>query len=279
MMSSNAATQNGVEKLNPVLTKKDIRSTFLRWFMCAQICFNYETMQSGAVVYALGPALEKITKNQPEQLKEKLKTHFQFFNTQPWMGGLIIASALAIEESDTENATETAGAIKTSLMGPFAGLGDSIFFVLPKTIFGAIAAYMALEGSSLGIGICVLIGLAMLFVRYKMFEIGYTQGVKFITEKQKVLSILTEAASVMGLVVVGALIASNVRLSIPIEFNVGETTSSVQATIDTIMPNLLPLGVTLGTYWALGRKKMTSTKMVWLIIVLSVIAYAFGIVA
>lgn len=264
---------------NNKLSKKDIRKTFKRWFLCAQICFNYETMQSGAVVYAIGPALEKICSGMPEKLKEKLKTHFQFFNTQPWMGGLIIAAALAIEESDSDNATETAGAIKTSLMGPFAGLGDSIFFVLPKTILGAIAAYMALEGSILGVLICLAVSLVMIAVRYKMFTIGYNQGVKFITEKQSILNLLTDAASIMGLTVVGAMVASNVKATIPFEFSLGETVSSVQSTIDTIMPNLLPLAITLVIYWGLGQKKMNSTRMVWLIIILSVIAYSLGIIA
>lgn len=262
---------------NSILTKNDIHKARNRWLTTAQICFNYETMQSCSVVYALGPCLEKLYKDKPEQLKSALKTHFQFFNTQPWMGNVILGAALAIEEAGEENAYEAAGAIKTSLMGPFAGLGDSIFFVLPKTIFGAIAAYMALEGSPIGVAICLILGLIMLFVRFKIWNLGYTKGVQFVTTNQSKFNNVTDAASVMGLCVVGALIASNVKAKIPYQFAIGETTSSIQDTLDKIMPNLLPLTITLGTYWALGKKKMTSTKMVWIIIALSIIGAFFGI--
>lgn len=258
------------------LDKKDINKARNRWITSAQIAFNYETMQSTSVVYALGPCLEKMHKDDPEALKSSLRTHFQFFNTQPWMGNVILGAALAIEEEGGKNAIETAGAIKTSLMGPFAGLGDSIFFVLPKTIFGAIAAYMAIEGSPVGLSICLLIGLIMLVLRFKMWDIGYKQGVKFVTSMQSKLSNLTDAAAVMGLLVVGALIASNVSATIPYTFAVGETTASVQSALDKIMPNLLPLLITLGTYWALGKKGMTSSKMVWILIAFAILGAFTG---
>ena len=263
---------------NSILTKKDVDGAYKRWFLASQICFNYETMQSAGVVYALSPCLEKICKDNPEDLKARLKTHFQFFNTQPWMGGVILGAALAIEESGGENANETAAVIKTSLMGPFAGLGDSIFYVLPMTILGAIAAYMAQGGSSIGIVICLAFSLLMFFLRYKMWNIGYTQGVKFVTSNQSTLNSITDAASVMGLVVVGALVASNVKATMPLEITIGKSVSKVQTVIlDSIMPNLLPLLVTLGTYWMLGKKKMTSSKMVWILIAVAIVAAYFKI--
>lgn len=259
------------------LTKSDVNKARNRWLTTAQICYNYETMQSCSVVYALGPTLEKLYKDEPDKLKNSLKTHFQFFNTQPWMGNVILGSALAIEESSEGNSSEFAGSIKTSLMGPFAGLGDSLFFVLPKTIFGAIAAYMALEGSAIGLGICAILGLVMLAIRFKLWDIGYSKGVQFVTSQQSKFNNITDAASVMGLLVVGALVASNVKVNIPLTFTVGESTSSVQDTLNKIMPNLLPLLVTAGTYWALGKKKMTSARMVWVIIILSIVGAAVGL--
>ena len=35
--------------------------------------------------------------------------------------------------------------IKVSLMGPLAGIGDTLFWTLLPTIMGSIAGYMALE--------------------------------------------------------------------------------------------------------------------------------------
>lgn len=138
---------------------------------------------------------------------------------------------------------------------------------------------MAIDGSPVGVLICLAVGLAMLLVRRKMWDIGYKEGVRFVTQNQAVLNNLTDAASVLGLMVVGALIASMVKANIPLTFTVGEATKSLQDTLNSIMPNLVPLLVTAGTYWALGKKKMTSTKMVWLIIIFSIIAYALGILA
>ncbi len=259
------------------ITRKTLNKSRNRWMTTAQICFNYETMQSASVVYALGPSLEEIHRNDDEALKESLKSGFRFFNTQPWMGNVILSSSLAIEEEGGRASIEAASAIRTSLMGPFAGLGDSLFFVLPKTVFGAIAAYMAIEGNPVGVGLCAIIGVVMVVIRYNLWNIGYKQGVKFITSSQSKLTSLTDAASVMGLIVVGALIASNVKLSTPISFTVGESVTAVQDVLNKILPNLLPVAATAITYWALGKKKMTSARIVWIIIAISIVAAYFKI--
>ncbi|MFI3284049.1 MAG: PTS system mannose/fructose/sorbose family transporter subunit IID [Erysipelotrichaceae bacterium] len=259
------------------LTRKDLLKARNRWTFMANIAFNYETMQSTSVINAIGPCLEKIYDDDPEGLQKSLHSHFKFFNTQPWMGEIILSAALAIEEEGGSSAEDAVRGVKTSLMGPFAGLGDSIFFVLPKTIFGAIASYMALEGNPIGLLICLGFSLIMLSLRFKMWDIGYNQGVKFVTSMQEKLSNLTDAASVMGLVVVGAMIASNVKATIPYTFIVGETAVTIQSVLDSIMPNFLPLTVTLIVYWLFGKKGMTSTKMVWLIIAISVVGAFLGI--
>ena len=132
------------------LTKKDIDKVFWTWGSQSQICWNYETMQSGSVVLALAPALRKIYQDE-EEYKKVLHSHFRFFNTQPYMGGIILGATLAVEELPAEDKRDAVVAVKTGLMGPMAGVGDSIFFVIPLTIFGALAAYMGLDGSHLGI--------------------------------------------------------------------------------------------------------------------------------
>ncbi|NTW95521.1 MAG: hypothetical protein HGB31_02755 [Erysipelotrichaceae bacterium] len=254
-----------------LLTKKQVKRARNRWFRTAQVCFNYESMQAASVVYAMGPSLELIYQGQPEALKKSLKAHFRFFNTQPWMANLILSSALAVEENGGEDAIEGASSIRTSLMGPFAGLGDSILTVLPKTIFGAIAAYMAIEGNPTGVTLCLAIGLVMLGLRFKLWDLGYTQGVRFVNASQSRLKSVTDAASVLGLVVVGALIASNVKVNVPVVFTIGESVTRVQDIFNKILPNMLPLLAVIFCYWLLGKKKMTSAKMVWLIIGISIL--------
>ena len=257
------------------LTKKDINKVFYRWAMGSQISWNYETMQSGGVVLSLGPALEKIYADDPELLKEKLHSHFRFFNTQPYMGAIIMGAALAVEETKAEDSIATVTAIKTGLMGPLAGVGDSLFFVIPFTILGALSAYMALDGSALGILINIVYGILLIIPRKLIFDMGYKQGSKFVNTLAGQLKALTNAANILGVTVIGALIASTVKLSSGIVVPAGEdTVPLVQIVLDMIMPNLLPAALVAFIYWLSGRKGMTSIKIVLIVIALSIVGYA-----
>lgn len=257
----------------PVITKKDVRNAAIRWITLDQSCWNYETMQSAGVIACLGPALEKIYKDDKEKLKAALKAHFQFFNTNPITGGIIMGASLAIEEKQHNPDSNTANSIKTGLMGPLAGVGDSIFFVIPFTVFGALAAYMAQSGSPLGLFIGLAFGTVMLYIRYLLFTLGYREGVKFITSLSDQLKNITQSAGILGLTVIGALIPSTVKANVPIVITVGKATSKVQSTLDMAMPYLVPVLLTWLVYWLLGRKKMTSTKIILIVIVFAIAAY------
>ncbi len=260
-----------------ILTKKDVNRSRNRWLFTQQMCFNYESMQAASVVYAVGPSLQKIHADDPEALDQSITTHFRFFNTHPWMANIVLSAALAVEENGKAEGIEAASSIRTSLMGPFAGLGDSILMVLPKTIFGAIAAYMAIEGNFAGVLICIALGLVMWVLRLKFWSIGYQQGVRFVTSSQSKLNSVTDAAAALGLVVVGALIASNVKVMVPVTFTIGESVTKLQDIFNKILPNLLPLLLVIVTFWALGLKKMNSTKMVWILIGFSILGAFLGI--
>ena len=262
---------------NSELTKKDKQGVFWRWAMLPQIAWNYETMQGASVALALGPALKKIYGNNPDILKEKLHSHFKFFNTQPYMGGLVMGATLAVEESGEDTTGESATAIKTGLMGPLAGVGDSIFFVIPLTILGAISAYMALEGSAMGILISIIYGFALLTLRYFLFNMGYIQGSKFVTTLAGQLELITNAANILGLTVIGALIASTVKLYTPAVVSAGEASVEVQKIFDMMMPNFLPAAFVLFVYWLLGREKMTTVKVIAIVLIISIIGCSLNI--
>ena len=111
-----------------------------------------------------------------------------------------------------------------------------------------------------------------------MFEVGYTSGTKLITNLGKSLTTFTEAASIMGLSVVGALIASSVKMTTALNFKVGEVSLALQTDIlDRIMPSLLPVLLTALVYKLLGNKKWTATKLTLLIIVIALVCSFFGI--
>lgn len=253
-----------------ILTKKDLSRCLNRYVLSRQMCFNYENMQAGGWVWAIYPALEKIYGDQPEVIKEKNKQYFQFYNTHPWIGNLILGACIAIEETKDPDATEAALALRTGLMGPLAGIGDAIIWVMFPTIFGAIAAYQALEGSIMGYFIAQIVMWIVWAIFYFGFYSAYNAGVSFITSRATELGCLTDACSVLGLAVVGALVASTVSINAVMTFQIGEVTQTLQSMMDSIMPKFLNIAAVGAIYFGLGKKGMTTVKMVWIIIIVSV---------
>lgn len=259
------------------VTKKDLKKTADRYNFMACNIFNYESQMGPAVAWAMAPVLRKIYKKD-EEYKEALNNHFNYFNSTTVMSSMILGATLAIEEKDGIEAKETVQSLKTSLMGPFAGVGDTLVWVLWPTIMGSISGYMAQQGNPLGAIIWFIANIIFWFVKRKMFEVGYTSGTKLITNLGKNLTTFTEAASIMGLSVVGALIASSVKMTTALNFKVGEVSLALQTDIlDRIMPSLLPVLLTALVYKLLGNKKWTATKLILLIIVIALVCSFFGI--
>ena len=268
---------NTTEERRYQVTKKDLRKTAARYNFMACNIFNYESQMGPAVAWAMAPVLRKIYKKDDEY-KEALNNHFNYYNSTTVMSSVILGATLAIEEKDGIAAKETVQSLKTSLMGPFAGVGDTFVWVLWPTIMGSISGYMAQQSNPLGAIIWSICNIAFWFVKSKFFELGYRSGTKMITELGQKLSVFTEAASIMGLSVVGALIATSVKVQTALNFKVGEVSLALQTDIlDQIMPALLPVLLTALVYKLLGNKKWTPTKLILLIIVISLVCSFFGI--
>lgn len=260
------------------ITDQDIKRVSKRWILASQITWNYEKMMGVGYLYAILPILRKLYKKS-EDLKEMMKNHVQFFNTTPHMGGFILGIDAATEESGGKTAKDAASGIKTGLMGPFAGVGDTIFGVLIPTIFGSIAAYMGQNGNVTGVVIWLLVNIAILIFRYFTTGIGYREGTKLVTSAKDKLDALTHAATLLGITVVGALIPTVVKANIAANFKSGDVTLEGQAIVDQIMPSLVLVLVVAGIYFLLGKKKMTSTKAILIIMVASIVFYAIGLLA
>lgn len=265
--------------MSNVLTKKDLRRCLNRYIFTRQSPFNYETMQSGGWVYSIHPAMEKIYDGDADLLAEKYKDHFKFYNTHPWMGNIILGACIAIESTKDPDATKQAVEMRSALMGPLAGIGDAIIWIMFMTILGAIAAYMALEGSIVGWVIAEAIQLVIWFAFYKLFFVAYEQGVTFVTTRSAQLQHITEAASVLGLSVVGALVASTVNVKFGITMSYGEVVQPVNDLLDSIIPHFGNVVTVALIYWGLGRKSMTSGKMIIIVLVAAIVLSAIGILA
>lgn len=262
---------------NKVLTRADVNKAGLRWMVMPMSSFCYELQFGQAVVFALSPALRKLYPNDDDYLAA-LNNHYKYFNTQPYMCQIVLGAALGMEEQLGRDGAETIQNFKTGVMGPLAGIGDTLFWVVIPTIWASIASPMALEGNATGIILWTIFAIALTLFRLKFFEWGFNLGTKLVTELKSTLQVLTDACSILGMTVVGALIPSVVSVKIPyvINFATG-TTMSVQEQLDKIMPCLIPVLLTFICYKLLGKKKVSMTTLVFIVLIISVIGSALGI--
>ncbi|WP_367342137.1 PTS system mannose/fructose/sorbose family transporter subunit IID [Limosilactobacillus sp.] len=247
-----------------------------RWIFTSSVSSNYEKMQALAYCYAMLPFLKVIYKDQPDKLKASVINHLQFFNTNPWLAPYILGINVAMEENPSEDTNEAVTSIKTGLMGPLAGIGDSLFVVIPWTIFGAIAANLAIKGNPAGIFLWIAVSVALKLVSFPLFRAGYVSGTKLVETLQSSLKLVTESSSILGLMVVGALIPTVVKAHIALAFHQGNFTMKGSTILNQIMPGMIPALLVFGVYVALKK----NVKPIWLILivmVLSIVLYACGI--
>lgn len=261
------------------ITKKDLNHISWRYILGSQLNWNYERMMSSGYLYGILPVLKKLYGDDESQLQDMMRVHNQFFNTNAIFGNLIMGIDVAIEEQDGYKAKDTVAALKTALMGSLAGVGDSLFHVIWGTIFGSIAGTLAQSGSTIGCIIWILANIALLFGRAALLPLGYTQGVKLVTTLKNQLSAFTNAATVLGVTVIGALIPSVVKASVPLVYKKDGVELVIQDTLNAILPALVPVLLVALTYWMLGQKKLNSTRVIWIILLLSILLSALGILA
>ncbi|WP_087226033.1 PTS system mannose/fructose/sorbose family transporter subunit IID [Lachnoclostridium sp. An14] len=253
------------------LTKQDINKVYVRNLFALQYGWNYEKMQGLGYTYVIMPALKRLYKNDPEKMKKALKMQLSYFNTTPAMAHLIVGADMALEEELGIESEETVMAVKTGLMGPLAGVGDTLFIAIYRAIVFSIAAYIAMQGNPVGLIIPLLACAAVMWVRYKFTYIGYNSGRKLATSFADKLAPITEAASILGLTVVGALIPSVINYKTDLAFTMGEVTFALQDMLDKILPCMLPLGIVMLSYWLLGKKGINSTKLIFILIALGMV--------
>ncbi|KRN09516.1 phosphotransferase system, mannose fructose N-acetylgalactosamine-specific component IID [Liquorilactobacillus mali KCTC 3596 = DSM 20444] len=234
-------------------------------------------MQGSGYLFLMLPQLRKLYGDHTPELKKAMKTHNQFFNTNPWVNTIIQGIDLAIESKEGAESLETVSGLKTGLMGPLAAIGDSIFASLLPAILGAIAANMAVQGNPFGVVIWLIANLIIMYIRWIQLPLAYREGTTLVTKMQGQLNALTDAATLLGVYVVGALVATLINIQVPFVAHIGKVTVTLQNEIDMILPKLVP-GLLVGLiYWLLGRKKMTSTKAIFIVIIVAVVCSALGI--
>lgn len=256
-----------------------LRQVFWRWYFCCQLNENYEKMQASGYWFTMWPVLKKVYGDDENALQQASRNHLQFFNTSPQMCPLILGINCALEPKLGLKGMETIAGLKTGLMGPLAGIGDSLLGVVVQTVFGSIAAYQAMEGSPFGTILFICVGIAVCAFRWGLFRVGYREGARAAETITEQIHPITESASVLGLTVVGALVTTVVSITAPATFTMGDYSQPVQEMLDGILPGMLPLIAVLGVYALLSKKGMTSNKAIFIVIAVGLIFGCTGLLA
>ena len=103
---------------------------------------------------------------------------------------------------------------------------------------------------------------------------SYGLGTKAVTMLTSNAKEFTRAASILGIFVVGGLIAT--YGSTTVRLYVGDPAINIQGLLDGVLPKLLPLLITLGIY-VLIKRGWTPVKCILLILVVGIVGCAFGI--
>lgn len=196
---------------------KKVRRAVCNRHQYLQGSWNYERMQNGGWCYSMIPAIKELYKD-PEDQKEALKRHLEFYNTHPYVSAPVIGVTLAMEEERANGAPIDDVAIqgvKVGMMGPLAGVGDPVFWFTVRPILGALGASLALGGSIVGpILFFVLWNVIRLAFLWYTQEFGYKVGTSITKDLSGgLLGKITEGASILGMFIIGALVERWVSIS------------------------------------------------------------------
>jgi PTS system mannose-specific IID component len=280
----NTIKLNSKQGINDVaITKKDLFKSWFIWFNFHTAGWNWERMQHIAFTLYIEPILKKLYKNDKEKYIERLTSHMKFFNSEPQSSTLIHGITVALEEQKARGEDVSADAIdslKAGMMGPLAGLGDSMVAALLNALLLSIGIGLAMDGNILG-PIILVLGYSIVVTSgsWWIFKKGYDLGLSSISTLvgSKISKKFTEAMGVLGLVVIGGLSAGLVGITTELAYR-GDATVEVQKILDGIMPGLLPLLLTLGVYYLLAKKNIPTVKVMLLIFVAGFILSSLRII-
>ena len=255
----------------PQLDKKTLNK--MVWLSCfLQASFNYERMQACGWLWGMLPGLQKIHTNK-EDLKASMALNLDFLNTLPFLVTFVKVIVLSLEQNKAD--TATIRSVRISAAGPLGGIGDALFWLTLVPITAGLTANMAMEGQIIGAVLFLIIFNAVQFaVRFGLMYWSYGLGTKAVTLLTSSAKEFTRAASILGIFVVGGLIANYGGTSLRIV--VGDPAINIQGLLDGVLPKLIPLLITLGIY-VLIKKGWTPVKCIILILVVGILGCAFGI--
>lgn len=285
------------------VSKKTLNSSFWRWFYGNLTCFSHEHMQTFGYMWSMLPIIQELYETKDEQA-EKLQTYYPFFNTEPQIGSIVVGITAGLEEARANGAEEIddemINGIRAGLMGPLAGIGDSLIVGTYIPVLLGIALGLAEGGSIIGPMFYIVVwNVTSIFFQKWIYNKGYELGgsaVEVIVGEQA--TALRESVIVMGQVIVGAMAGTWVSITTSVQLTTSiqnktemviegskviekvtgtqEVPVLLQEKLDGAFPGVLTLLFVLGCWWLMAKKAISPIKIMLLMVVVAIVGVLVG---
>lgn len=265
------------------LSKKALLKSFHNWYYGHLTCFSQEHMQTFGYLCAMLPLVEELYTDEEEKA-EAVNTYTAFFNTEPQLGTVIVGMTAGLEEARANGAEdvddETINSLRAGLMGPVAGIGDSLIVGTVIPILLGIALGMSTGGSPLGAIFYIIVWnlfayFGMKFLYFKGYHLG-GKAVDFLIGAQG--EALRESVSTLGGIVIGAVAATwvSVKTSLQLLNDAGEPYLVLQNKLDEVFPGLLTAVFIILCWFLMAKKKMSPIKVMLILVVVAFVGVVVG---
>ena len=256
-------------------------SAFLRWIYGNLTCFSQEHMQTFGYLAAMLPVVDELYDTDEEKVKY-LSTYRTFFNTEPQIGTMVVGLTVGLEEARANGEPlddDTINGIRAGLMGPLAGLGDSIIVGTFIPILLGIALGLSTGGSVLGpLFYIVAWNVAMYFGMKYAYNQGYTMGgaaVEALVGPQS--AALRSSIVMVGTMVIGAVAATWINITTALQVTFTKDSAFVlQDTLDGIFPKALNFFFVWLCWWLMTKKKISPTVVMLILVGIAFVGVLVG---
>lgn len=265
------------------LTKKTLTKSFHNWYYGNLTCFSQEHMQTFGYLCSMLPVVNELYDKQEDKAKA-MQTYTAFFNTEPQIGSVIVGMTAGLEEArangdDVDD--ETINGLRAGLMGPLAGIGDSLVVGTVIPILLGVALGMSGGGSPLGAIFYIIVWnlfayFGMKFLYFKGYELG-GKAVDFLVGPQG--EALRESITMLGGIVIGAVAATWVSVSTSFTLTAEGATEpylNLQKTLDSVYPGFLTAAFVMLCWYLLAKRKMSPIKVMLLLVVIAFVGVLVG---
>ncbi len=236
-------------------------------------------------LWSIMPVIDLFYKDDPEGRKKAMIRHTTWFNATLHLNDFIVGLVASMEKQNSNSQDfddSSITAVKASLMGPLSGIGDSFFWGILRVVAAGIGLSLASAGSPLGaIVFLLLYNIPAMIIQYYSLYGGYSVGTNFIERLYESggMKILTKVSSLLGLMMMGSMTASNVKFKTILKVAVKGSSQvmKIQTYLDQLFVGIVPLTVTLLAFWLLYKKHVNINWVMLGIMLLGIILGLCGI--